>query len=54
MLQYSDNRPNVERFAERLKSLYPLARVIVRPLSLTSGAHMGPGAWAVAFLPQFP
>jgi hypothetical protein len=54
MLEYSDNLPPVEVFADRVKSLYPLARIIVHPLSLTSGAHMGPGTWAVAFLPPFP
>jgi len=54
MLEYSDNLSWVENFAEKLKTFYPLARIIIHPLSLTSGAHMGPGTWAVAFLPQFP
>jgi DegV family protein with EDD domain len=52
LLQYSDNRDWVEKVAAReLQSLLPAARILVRPLSLTSGAHMGPGTWAVAFLP---
>lgn len=54
MLEYSDNLARVETFAEKLKSFYPPARIVIHPLSLTSGAHMGPGTWAVAFLPQFP
>ncbi len=52
-LEHSDNpawivdsvRPEVERRFTR-------AEVRVGPLSLTSGAHMGPGTWGVAFLPE--
>lgn len=52
LLQYSDNQAWVEDVAAReLRSLLPAARILFRPLSLTSGAHMGPGTWAVAFLP---
>ncbi len=52
LMQYSDNRGWVEQVAAgQLRSLLPAARILFRPLSLTSGAHMGPGAWAVAFLP---
>ena len=52
LMQYSDNRAWVEEVAAgQLRSLLPAARVLFRPLSLTSGAHMGPGTWAVAFLP---
>lgn len=53
MLQYSDNRTWVADTVEKeIKKRYPLADVILQPLSLTSGAHMGPGTWAVAFLPE--
>ena len=53
MLQYSDNRTWVADTVEKeIKRRYPLANVILHPLSLTSGAHMGPGTWAVAFLPE--
>lgn len=53
MLQYSDNRSWVEgTAAPKIRSLLPAAEIIFRPLSLTSGAHMGPGTWAVAFLPD--
>lgn len=52
LLQYSDNRSWVEETAApQMQSLLPAAEIRVRPLSLTSGAHMGPGTWAVAFLP---
>ncbi|MBL7172514.1 MAG: hypothetical protein ISS68_06725 [Desulfobacteraceae bacterium] len=36
---------------KEVKRRYPFAEVKLQPLSLTSGAHMGPGTWAVAFLP---
>lgn len=53
LLQYSDNRPWVtETVAPRVRALLPRASILLRPLSLTSGAHMGPGTWAVAFLPE--
>ena len=52
LLEYTDNRSWVEgelmpvlvrRFAE--------SQFQLRPVSLTSGVHMGPGTWAVAYLP---
>jgi len=52
MLQYSDNRSWVEETVmEEIKTRYPFTEIMLRPLSLTSGAHMGPGTWAIAFLP---
>jgi hypothetical protein len=52
LLQFTDNREWVEGVvASKVRSLLPAARILFRPLSLTSGAHMGPGTWAVAFLP---
>ncbi|MGB5217450.1 MAG: DegV family protein [Smithella sp.] len=51
MLEYSDNKNWVEgTVKKKLDELYPNAEVILQPLSLTSGAHMGPGTWGVAFL----
>jgi DegV family protein with EDD domain len=50
MLEYSDNVGQVSEFQKRVKELYPQADIILQPLSLTSGAHMGPGTWGVAFL----
>ena len=53
MLEYSDNRQWVENnVLGEIKSRYASAEIILQPLSLTSGAHMGPGTWAVAFLPS--
>ena len=52
MLEYSDNLPWVEEVGSEVTRRYPGAQIIVHPLSLTSGAHMGPGTWAVAFLPD--
>jgi hypothetical protein len=53
MLEYSDNRKWVEgTFKKMVAERYPNAEIILQPLSLTSGAHMGPGTWAVAFLPE--
>lgn len=54
MLEYSDNRRWVSEIAEKeIRRQYPRANIMVLPLSLTSGVHMGPGAWALAFLPEF-
>lgn len=54
MLEYSDNFGWVNKTVKKLiGQLYPHAEIILQPLSLTSGAHMGPGTWAVAFLPEF-
>jgi DegV family protein with EDD domain len=53
LLQYSDDRSWVEEVVlPNLASAFPKADIVVRPLSLTSGAHMGPGTWALAFLPS--
>lgn len=53
MLEYSDNRDWVIETPKReIERLYPSAEVLLQPLSLTSGVHMGPGTWAVAFLPE--
>jgi hypothetical protein len=53
MLEYSDNKMWVEKTVKKyVAELYPEAKIIVQPLSLTSGAHMGPGTWAVAFMPD--
>ncbi len=53
MLEYSDNFDWVNKTVKKLiEQQYPQAEIILQPLSLTSGAHMGPGTWAVAFLPE--
>ena len=53
LLEYSDNRKWVhDTVKQALKILFPVAEILVVPFSLTSGAHIGPGAWAFAFLPE--
>lgn len=53
LLQYTDNYRWVEDVAVAdILRFFPRARILVRPMSLTSGAHMGPGTWAMAFLPE--
>jgi hypothetical protein len=53
MLEYSDNKNWVNGTVKKeLEELYPDAEIIIQPLSLTSGAHMGPGTWGIAFLPE--
>jgi len=53
MLEYSDNQEWVQDVAtNEIKNHYPSAEIMLQPLSLTSGAHMGPGTWAIAFLPE--
>jgi DegV family protein with EDD domain len=55
MLEYSDNAEWVAGAVQpEIARLHPLAEILLHPLSLTSGAHMGPGTWAVAFLPAEP
>ncbi len=54
LLEYSDNREWVEAVAARVREARPESEVLLQPLSLTSGAHMGPGTWGVAFLAPNP
>jgi len=50
LLQYSDNETWVREAAQpQLQNLLPAADILVVPLSLTSGVHMGPGTWSLAF-----
>ncbi len=52
LLQYSDNQDWVKHtVAEQIRQLLPASDIVFTPLSLTSGAHMGPGTWGVAYLP---
>jgi len=53
MLEYSDNKHWVNgTVKKKLEELFPDVEIILQPLSLTSGAHMGPGTWGIAFLPE--
>ncbi len=52
MLQYTDNQEWLEQAARpALENCFTKAEILIRPLSLTTGTHCGPGTWAVAFLP---
>ncbi len=51
MLEYTDNREWVgDEAAGRVQAALPNAEILLQPLSLTSGVHMGPGTWGIAFL----
>jgi len=53
LLEYTDNEEWVRLVVgAELARRFPSAEVLFQPMSLTSGSHMGPGTWAVAFLPQ--
>lgn len=50
MLQYSDNEEWVgDTVQPQVRALVPEAEILLTPLSLTSGVHMGPGTWSIAF-----
>ncbi|MFW6331969.1 MAG: DegV family protein [Thermodesulfobacteriota bacterium] len=50
LLEYSDNREWVEtEVQETIGRHCPGSEIRSIPLSLTSGAHMGPGTWGMAF-----
>jgi hypothetical protein len=52
MLQYTDNEQWVADIVrQQVRALLPAAEILVVPLSLTSGVHMGPGTWSIAFCP---
>ena len=51
LLQYTDNRDWLQRaLVPRVRDLFPHAECVTGPMSLTSGAHMGPGTWSIAVL----
>lgn len=50
LLQYSDNEQWVkDTVRQQIEALLPEAEILLVPLSLTSGVHMGPGTWSIAF-----
>jgi len=50
MLQYSDNEQwVVDTVGGQVSALLPDAEILFVPLSLTSGVHMGPGTWSMAY-----
>ena len=53
LLQFSDNEKRVrEAIGPELQRQFPQASIAVSRLSLTAGAHMGPGTWGVAYCPD--
>ena len=53
LLEYSDNKEWLEgEIKPEIERRFPLVKVILQPLSLTSAAHMGPGSWGMAFLTE--
>ena len=53
MIEYTDNLAWVaKKVRPEIVRCRPEAEIVLHPMSLTSGAHMGPGSWAVAFLPE--
>lgn len=49
LLQYSDNKKWLQETVEPIiTSKEPNAEILLVPLSLTSGVHMGPGTWSIA------
>ncbi len=53
LLEYSDNRSWVEETARpEIAGRYRHAEILVRPISLTTGVHTGPGTWGLAFLAE--
>ena len=52
MIEYTDNRQWVaDAVLPRIRDAFPKAECLLQPMSLTAGVHMGPGTWAVAYLP---
>ena len=53
LLQFSNNERRVREAIEpELQLQFPQASIAVSRLSLTAGAHMGPGTWGVAYCPE--
>jgi hypothetical protein len=51
LLEHTDNCAWVKETVQpEIARRHPEAEILLHPMSLTSGAHMGPGTWAVAYL----
>jgi DegV family protein with EDD domain len=51
LLEYTDNREWLEgEIKPEIERRFPLVKVIVQSLSLTTAVHAGPGTWGIAFL----
>ena len=50
LLQHSDNKMWLQKKVQpAIRKLLPDAEIKLVPLSLTSGVHMGPGTWSIAY-----
>ena len=50
LLQYTDNVEWLTGIVKpQIEKLLPEAEILLLPISLTSGVHMGPGTWSIAF-----
>lgn len=53
LLQHTDNEQwLIQEVLPRIHDEIKNCDIFTHPMSLTSGAHMGPGTWAVAYLPE--
>ncbi len=53
LLEYTDNREWLEgEIKPDIERKFPLVKVILQSLSLTTAAHVGPGSWGIAFLAE--
>lgn len=53
MIEYTDNEQWINMSVKKqIQDYYPNAEIFICPLSLTSGVHMGPGTWSIAFVPE--
>jgi uncharacterized protein len=52
MLEYTDNAQWLEQeLKPRVEKELPGSEIILQPMSLTTGVHVGPGAWGIAWQP---
>lgn len=53
MLEYTDNLDLIEKIVlPEMRKKFAAAEIVIRPLSLTTGVHTGPGTWAIAIAPM--
>jgi DegV family protein with EDD domain len=53
LIEYSDNKEWLEgEIKPEIERRFPLVEITMQSFSLTSAAHMGPGSWGIAFLPE--
>jgi DegV family protein with EDD domain len=53
LLEYTDNREWLEEeIKPEVEHRFPLMKITLQPLSLTTAAHVGPGTWGIAFLAE--